>query len=146
MSFDIFNPETLEPPRGWNNGMLAPSDGRLLLIAGQTARGADGRVREADFVTQFGRALENILAVVAQAGGKPTDIGRMTVFVTDIEAYRNGLGPLGKVWRERMGRHFPAMALMEVSRLVDPNAVVEIEATAVIPPPDSLREPRPQPA
>lgn len=146
MSYEIFNPESLGPAKGWNNGMLAPAGGRVLFIAGQTARDASGRVPAVDFVAQFASALDNALEVLRQAGGRPEHVGRMTVFVTDIDAYRDNLRPLGEVWRPRMGRHYPAMALMEVSRLVDPRALVEIETTAVIPPPRDLQQARPQQA
>jgi NAD(P)-dependent dehydrogenase (short-subunit alcohol dehydrogenase family) len=130
--FAIVNPEELGAPRGWNNGMLAQSGGRTFFIAGQTARDGSGRVPAADFVSQFDRALGNVLAVLRQAGGEPGDIGRFTIYVTDMAQYRAGLKPLGEVYRRRMGRHFPAMALVEVKSLVDPHAVVEIEATAVL--------------
>jgi enamine deaminase RidA (YjgF/YER057c/UK114 family) len=89
-------------------------------------------VAAADFVSQFDRALGNVLAVVRQAGGEPEDIGRLTIYVTDIAQYRAGLKPLGDVYRRRMGTHYPAMALVEVKSLVDQAAVVEIEATAVL--------------
>ena len=131
--FAIINPEELGAPRGWNNGMLAQAGGRTLFIAGQTARdGSDGQVPAADFVSQFDRALGNVLTVLQHAGGEPGDIGRLTIYVTDMAQYRAGLKPLGEVYRRRMGTHFPAMALVEVTSLVDPRAVVEIEATAVL--------------
>ena len=82
---------------------------------------------------QWERALENVLAVVRAAGGSPEHIGRMTVYVTDRETYLASLKPLGDVHRKLMGRHYPAMALVEVRALVDPQALVEIEATAVLP-------------
>ena len=97
-------------------------------------------------MAQFGLALDNTLAVVRAAGGTPSDIGRMTVFVTDIDAYRASLPELGALWRPRMGRHYPAMALMEVTRLVDERALVEIEATALLQEPASLQEEGPAPA
>jgi len=128
----IINPEELGAPRGWNNGMLAQAGGRTLFIAGQTARDGSGQVPAADFVSQFDRALGNVLAVLRQAGGEPGDIGRFTIYVTDMAQYRASLKPLGEVYRRRMGTHFPAMALVEVKALVDPQAVVEIEATAVL--------------
>lgn len=128
----IFNPEELGAPRGWNNGMLAPAGGRLLFIAGQTARDASGQVAAADFVSQFDRALGNVLAVVRAAGGEVGDVGRFTIYVTDMALYRTSLKPLGEVYRRRMGAHFPAMALVEVTSLVDARALVEIEATAVL--------------
>lgn len=130
--FSIVNPAELGAPRGWNNGMLARGGGRTLFIAGQTARDESGRVAGADFVAQFGRALGNVLAVLREAGGQPGDIGRLTIYVTDVAQYRAALQPLGEVYRRRMGTHYPAMALVEVTSLVDPQAVVEIEATAVL--------------
>ena len=128
----IINPEELGAPRGWSNGMLAPAGGRLLFIAGQTARDGSGQVAAVDFVSQFDRALENVLAVVRGAGGEVGDIGRFTIYVTDMALYRTSLKPLGEVYRRRMGAHFPAMALVEVTSLVDAQALVEIEATAVL--------------
>jgi NAD(P)-dependent dehydrogenase (short-subunit alcohol dehydrogenase family)/enamine deaminase RidA (YjgF/YER057c/UK114 family) len=130
--FAIINPEELGAPRGWNNGMLAQGGGRTLFIAGQTARDGSGRVAAADFVAQFDRALGNVLAVLRQAGGVPADIGRFTIYVTDMAQYRASLKPLGEAYRKRMGTHYPAMALLEVKSLVDPQAAVEIEATAVL--------------
>ena len=131
--FTIVNPQELGAPRGWNNGMLARGAGRALFIAGQTARDESGRVPAKDFVTQFDRALGNVLAVLAAAGGEPGDVGRFTIYVTDMAQYRGSLKPLGEAYRRRMGTHYPAMALVEVKSLVDANAMVEIEATAVLP-------------
>jgi NAD(P)-dependent dehydrogenase (short-subunit alcohol dehydrogenase family) len=128
----IINPEELGAPRGWSNGMLAQATGRMLFIAGQTARDGSGQVPAVDFVSQFDRALGNVLAVVREAGGAPWDIGRFTIYVTDMAQYRASLKPLGEVYRRRMGAHYPAMALVEVTSLVDPQAMVEIEATAVL--------------
>jgi len=130
--FAIINPAELGAPRGWNNGMLAQAGGRTLFIAGQTARDGSGQVPATDFGSQFDWALGNVLAVLRQAGGEPGDIGRFTIYVTDMAQYRASLKPLGEVYRRRMGTHFPAMALVEVKSLVDPRAVVEIEATAVL--------------
>ena len=132
--YQIINPESLGSPKGWNNGMLAPAGGRILFVAGQTAQDANGRIDTPDFVEQFGRALRNVLTVVREAGGEPTDIGRFTIFVTDADAYLGSLKPLGVMYRSLMGRHYPAMALMEISRLVEEGALVEIEATAVLAP------------
>ena len=130
--FAIINPEELGAPRGWSNGMLAQAAGRVLFIAGQTARDGSGTVPASDFVAQFDRALGNVLAVLRQAGGEPRDIGRFTIYVTDMAQYRGSLKPLGEAYRRRMGTHYPAMALVQVASLVDPQAVVEIEATAVL--------------
>ena len=130
--FAIINPEELGAPRGWSNGMLAQAGGRTLFIAGQTARDGSGQVPAADLVSQFDRALGNVLAVLRQAGGEPGDIGRFTIYVTDMAQYRTSLKSVGEAYRHRMGTHFPAMALVEVQSLVDERAVVEIEATAVL--------------
>lgn len=132
MTFRAVNPDELGPPRGWTNGMLASEGGRILLVAGQDAANADGEVVADGFVEQFDIALRKTLAVVRAAGGDAESIGRMTVYVTDMEAYRSSRSEIGAVWRAHMDRHFPAMALMEVSGLVDPRGRVEIEATAVI--------------
>jgi enamine deaminase RidA (YjgF/YER057c/UK114 family) len=126
MSFEIINPEPLGRPSGWNHGMLGPAGGRILFVAGQAAPDAG------DLVAQWERALERVLAVVQAARGAPQDIGRMTVYVTDKAAYLAGRPALGEVHRRLMGKHYPAMALVEVKSLVDPGALVEIEATAVI--------------
>jgi len=130
----IVNPESLGEPRGWSHGMLAPAGGRVLFVAGQTARGPDGGIVPGGFVSQFDLALGRVLRVVREAGGEPRDVGRMTVYVTDLAAYRGSLASLGEAWRRHMGRHYPAMALVEVQGLVDEGALVEIEATAVLNP------------
>lgn len=137
MTFDIVNPRSLGEPKGWNHGMLAPRGGRVLFVAGQAGWEPATHPGSAapGFVDQFGAALDKVLTVVRAAGGGPEHIGRMTVFVTDLGAYQASRRALGEVWRARMGRHYPAMALLEVRGLVDQGAVVEIEATAVVPEP-----------
>ncbi|MEE2897398.1 MAG: RidA family protein [Gemmatimonadota bacterium] len=132
MTYEHINPEELGAPRGWTNGMLAPRNGRLLFVAGQDATEAHGGVGTDDFAGQFDVVLGKVLTVVREAGGGPEDVGRMTIFVTDLDAYKASLREVGQTYRAHMGKHFPAMALVEVKRLVDPGAVVEIEATAVI--------------
>ena len=134
MKWGRVNPEELGPPRGWTNGMLAPAGGRVLFVAGQDAANPDGEVVTDDFVEQFDLALHKTLLIVGEAGGDARSIGRMTVYVTDLDGYREARKQIGEIWRARMGKHFPAMALVEVSRLVDPRGKVEIEATAVVEP------------
>ena len=132
MTFEIINPESLGAPKGWNNGLLAPKDGRLLFIAGQAGWETDSTGEPPGFVDQFARALDKMLAVVSQAGGRPADVARVTIYVTDLAAYRASTKQLGEAWRARMGTHYPAVAMLEVKGLVDRGAVVEIEATAVL--------------
>ena len=139
MTFEIVNPESLGKPSGWNNGMLAPAGGRLLFVAGQAGSDATGKIVASGFVEQFARALEKVLVVVREAGGKREDIGRLTIYVTDLQAYLESRKPLGEAYRELMGRYYPAMALVKVKGLVDPEALVEIEATAVLPQPEGER-------
>lgn len=129
----IINPPELGMPRGWSNGVIAPARGRLLFVAGQTATDADGNLTATGCAAQFARALEKALTVVEAAGGRPEHVARMTVYVADLDAYRRDRKAIGEAWRERMGRHYPAMALVEVSRLLDEGALVEIETTAVLP-------------
>ncbi len=131
--FEILNPAALGEPQGWNHGLLAPPGGRVLFVAGQIAAGPGGDIETADFAAQFALALDRVLAVVRAAGGEPSHIGRMTIYVTDLAAYRDARSELGAAWRARLGRHYPAMSLVEVSGLVDVGAQVEIEATAVVP-------------
>lgn len=132
MTFQIINPSSLGDPKGWNNGMLAPKGGAVLFVAGQTARNQGEEIVAGNFVEQMSQALENVLTVVREAGGRPDDIGRMTIYVTELSEYRTNLKPLGNAWRRLMGKHYPAMVLVEVTGLVDQGAMVEIEATAVI--------------
>lgn len=117
-------------PRGYANGMVGT--GRVVFVAGQIGWDATGTFVGPDLVAQFDQALANVLAVVTAAGGAATDIASMTVFVTDIAAYRAAGKALGAVWKARLGRHYPAMALVAVSALVEPAAVVEIQAHAVL--------------
>lgn len=124
---EFLNPDELGRHTGFSHGILAPAGARILFVAGQTAPGAG------DLVDQFGGALARVLAVVRDAGARPDSVVRMTVYVTDMASYRAERPRLGGVWRAAMGQHYPAMALVEVRSLVDPNAVVEIEATAVLP-------------
>ena len=133
MRLEIVNPGSLEAPKGWNHGLLAPAGGRLLFVAGMAGWREGTPGTPPGFVVQFTRALDQVLEVVREAGGSPEHVARMTVYVTNLAAYREERKRLGEVWRERFGRHYPAMALLEVKGLVDAGAQVEIEATAVLP-------------
>lgn len=106
--------------------------GDILLVAGQIGWDGEGRIVSDDFVVQFGQALDNVLAVVRAAQGAPENIGRLTLYVVDKHQYLSRSREIGAVYRARMGRHFPAMALVEVKALLEDRALVEIEATAVL--------------
>lgn len=105
----------------------------MLFVAGQIGWDEKGVLAGDRLVDQFDRALANVLAVVDAAGGVPKSIARLTLFVTDKAAYITARAEIGDRYRARMGRHFPAMTLVEVSALLEPGALIEIEATAVLP-------------
>ncbi|HEX3759800.1 MAG TPA: RidA family protein [Kofleriaceae bacterium] len=117
-------------PRGYANGRAG--HGRPVHVAGQIGWDAHGQLVSAEFVPQFIQALDNVITVVRAAGGVPADIATMTAFVTDVAAYRAAARELGAAWRARLGRHFPAMTLVGVTGLVEPGAMIEIQATAYI--------------
>jgi enamine deaminase RidA (YjgF/YER057c/UK114 family) len=130
MTLEILQPKGWPRPRGYANGMVGT--GRVVLIAGQIGWDSQGRFAEG-FAAQTAQALRNVLAVLAEGGGGPEHIARLTWYVADMPAYRASAAALGPVWREVMGRHFPAMSVVGVSALVEPAALVEIEATAIVP-------------
>lgn len=132
MSTTSVTVDSWPPPKGYANGQIG--HGRVLHVAGQVGWQPDGTFAAKDLVGQFAVALSNVLEVVRAAGGKVTDIAEMTMYVTDIVAYRAARKALGPIWKERMGSHFPAMALVGVSALVEPEALVEIQAVAYLEP------------
>lgn len=128
---EILLPEGWKPPIGYSNGIAAPM-GRVVFIAGQVGWNADQVFESEDLAPQFRQALENVLAVLAEAGGSPTDICRMTCFCIDKPAYLSARQEIGGIWRDLMGRHFPAMSMIFVSDLLDSPGMIELEATAVV--------------
>lgn len=132
MPFKIVNPESLGNPRGYSNGVLTDAGGRLLFVAGQIAWNQGQKIMSADFVEQFDQALANVIEVVNEAGGRPEQIARLVIYVTDKLEYLEHTRSTGERYRARMGKHFPAIALVEVRGLLDPHAKVEIEAVAVL--------------
>ncbi len=128
------NPERVAAPKGYNNGVvIAPgTGGGVLFLAGQVAWDKDGRIVSERFAEQFDQALANILEVVTAAGGTPESIGKLTIFVTSVEEYTADLKEIGRRSRARMGRHYPAMTLVEVKALLESGAKVEIEGLACI--------------
>jgi enamine deaminase RidA (YjgF/YER057c/UK114 family) len=127
----LINPPHFPKPRGYTNGVLC--SGRLLYVAGQVAFDKDARIVSDDFATQFLQALDNVIDVVRAAGGGTEHIVKLLAFVTDMDKYRAAQRAIGDGWRARMGRYYPAMSLVRVSGLLEPDALVEIEGTAVLP-------------
>lgn len=133
MSHVKINPESLGAPKGYSNGVLTPAGGRVLFVAGQVAWNEQQRVVSEDFALQFGQALRNVVTVVTAAGGAPEHVARMTIFVTSKDEYVAAAKAVGAEYRALMGRHYPAMTLVEIKALLEEGAKVEIEATAVLP-------------
>ncbi len=126
----ILLPEGWPRPSGYSNGVAA--EGRMVFVAGQIGWDATQTFRSDDFVAQVRQALENTLAVLAEAGAGPGHLVRMVWYVTDKRDYLDRLSEVGRVYREVIGKHYPAMTLVEVSALLEPRAKVEIETTAVV--------------
>lgn len=132
MTFKPINPESLGPPRGYSNGVLVDAPGQLLFIAGQVGWDKDQRIVAASIVEQFDRALANLLSVVEEAGGRPDQIVRLVIYITAKSEYLDHTKEIGERYRRHMGKHFPAMVLVEVKSLLDDAAKVEIEGMAVL--------------
>lgn len=118
-------------PKGYSNGMSAR--GRTIFTAGVVGWNEREEFPDADLIGQFGQVLRNIVAILGQDGAGPQHLVRLTCYVTSIDDYHGDLAGIGAAWKDVIGAHYPAMALVEVSRLVEPQALVEIEATAVVP-------------
>ena len=131
---NFIQPEGWARPRGYSNGVAVR--GRTLYIAGQIGWNAQQQFEHDDLLGQFVQTLDNVIAVAAAAGAAPSDIVKMTCYCTDVAAYRECAGKLGGPWRERFGKHYPAMALVGVSELVEPRAKIEIEAVVSLPLPE----------
>jgi enamine deaminase RidA (YjgF/YER057c/UK114 family) len=127
----FLHPANWKKPKGFANGIAA--EGRTVFLAGQVGWNAEQRFDSADFVAQVRQALENIVALIAEAGGRPEHITRLTWYVTSKQEYLSRLNDLGAAYRGVMGKHFPTMTLVQVVALVEDQAKVEIEATAVVP-------------
>ncbi|MFJ5175671.1 RidA family protein [Streptomyces griseoviridis] len=132
MSTERVNPPALSPPTGFSHAVVATGT-RIVFLAGQTALDQDGKVVGDTLPAQFERALGNLLTALTAAGGAPVDLARVTVYTTDLAAYREHAVELGRRWRELMGRDYPAMAVVEVVRLWDDRALIELDGFAVLP-------------
>jgi enamine deaminase RidA (YjgF/YER057c/UK114 family) len=127
----LLNPEDMAAARGFSHGS-ATGEGTTLYIAGQTGHYADSTIDDG-LVEQFAQACRSVKRVIVEAAGEPDDLVSMTIYTTDIQTYRDSLGPIGAAYRDVFGRHFPPMALIGVSELFDPKARVELVCVAVVP-------------
>ncbi|MEU1921550.1 RidA family protein [Streptomyces albogriseolus] len=132
MTAERVNPSDLSPPAGFSHAVVATGS-RVVFLAGQTALDGDGKVVGDTLPEQFTRALTNLLTALRAAGGAPADLARVTVYATDVAAYRDQARELGRIWRSLAGRDYPAMAVVEVVRLWDEEAMVELDGCAVLP-------------
>lgn len=127
----ILHPRGWKAPIGYSNGIA--TSGTLVFIAGQVGWNEEQQFESAQLEPQFERALRNVLAVLAEAGGKPEHLCRMTAFCCDKPAYLAARPQLGRIWKKLVGRHYPAMSMIFVADLLDSPGKIELEATAVIP-------------
>ncbi len=134
MGHKVIHPSHFPKPRGYANGILTDMPGgRMLHVAGQIGWDKDAHIVSPDFAVQFLQALDNVIDVVREAGGATEHITKLLVFVTDLEAYRGATAAIGEGWRGRLGKYYPAMSLVKVAGLLEPGALVEIEAVAILP-------------
>lgn len=133
MTHQLINPVSLGAPKGYSNGVLCEPGGRLLFVAGQVGWDDKEQIVSERFSEQFGRAIQNVATVLEAAGGRPEHVTRLTIFVSDKQEYIDQSREVGAEYRRVMGRHFPAMSLIQIAALLEEGAKVEIEATAVIP-------------
>lgn len=133
MPLTLINPESLGAPSGYTHGLLADANGKLLFISGQVGWDEKQKIVSDDFVEQFDRALANVMTVVQAAGATPVHIVRLVIYVTDKFEYRTHTREVGERYRKHMGKHFPAMVLVEVAGLLEDGAKVEIEGMAILP-------------
>lgn len=131
MSLDRVNPPELARPSGFSHAVVAT--GRMVFLAGQTALDHEGRVAGDDVVAQFEQALSNLLVALRSAGGSPEHLASLTVYIVDMDDYRAHAREIGAVWQRLVGRSYPAMAGIGVSRLWDAEALVEVQGFAVLP-------------
>ncbi|TMD84921.1 MAG: RidA family protein [Chloroflexi bacterium] len=127
---EIRNPDTLPPAQGFSHAVIAQA-GRTVYLAGQTAQQTDGTIVSGTLAEQFDVAAGNVVKALEAAGAHPQDLVSMQIFVTDVTEYQRSSKEIGEAYRRHFGRHYPAMALVEVRRLFDPKAMVELMAIAV---------------
>jgi enamine deaminase RidA (YjgF/YER057c/UK114 family) len=130
MSLERINPDSLAPPSGFSHAVVGA--GKIVFLAGQTAMDADGRIVGDNVVDQFEQALGNLLTALAAAGGQPSQLASLTIFIVDVPDYRAHVREIGQVWRRLVGTDYPAMAGIGIARLWDTEAMVEIQGFAIL--------------
>jgi enamine deaminase RidA (YjgF/YER057c/UK114 family) len=133
MAIERLNPSTLAKPSGFSHAVVAQAGQRIVFLAGQTALDSDGRIVGSTVVEQFEQALSNVLIALGATGGVAQHLASLTIYVVDVDDYRENAREIGSVWRRLVGREYPAMAAIGVSRLWDEDAKVEIQGVALIP-------------
>lgn len=126
----LLHPKDWRPTRGFTNGVAA--EGRQIFVAGQIGWNAQQEIVSDDFVAQVEQALRNVVAILAEADARPEHLVRLTWFITDKQEYRRRASEIGTVYQRVIGRHYPAMTLVQVAALLEDRAKVEIEATAIV--------------
>jgi enamine deaminase RidA (YjgF/YER057c/UK114 family) len=133
MSLQTIDPSGWKKPKGYSNAVIAPPGARLVFLAGQVAWDEQERlVGAGDFAAQFERALSNVIAALRAAGGEPQHLASLTIFVVDTKQYTAAAKELGAIWKRLVGRHYPAMALVQVAALLEEGALLEIQGLAAI--------------
>lgn len=125
------NPDSLLAPVGFSHATVA-APGRTIHLGGQTGHRADGSL-DGELVPQFAQALDNVVTVLVACDARPEHVVSVAIYTTDVAAYRAATSELGAVWQQRLGKHYPAMALFGIAELYDPRALVEVVAVAVVP-------------
>jgi enamine deaminase RidA (YjgF/YER057c/UK114 family) len=128
----IVNPETLAPARGFSHALVAEA-GHTIYLGGQTAHDADGALVGDSLAEQFDAAAGNLVRALGAVGAEPSHLASLHIYVTEADAYREALPELGVIYRKHFGKHYPAAALLEVSGLFDPGALIELVGVAVVP-------------
>jgi enamine deaminase RidA (YjgF/YER057c/UK114 family) len=128
----LLHPPGRHIPKGYTHGVIVASGYRTLFVSGQLASNRQGLIESEDFATQFAKCLDNVITVVEDAKGSVSSIAKLTIYITDFPTYRRNKQALAIAWHARFGDYYPAIAIVEVKELIDPDALVEIEAVAYL--------------
>lgn len=130
--FELLHPASRHVPSGYTHGVIVAPGQRTLLVSGQLASNRQGLIESSDLATQFAKCLDNVIAVVEEAKGSAASIAKLTIYITDFPTYRRNKQAIAIAWHARFGDYYPAIAIVDVKELIDPAALVEIEAIAYL--------------